>query len=466
MSTVPQVSDAMQWVLNEYPRLIQKETGFVQRSTAKLDGPTFVRGLTLAWMAEPEASYAQLRNTIATYGVNVREQAIEQRFSPASVKLFKEVFKEAIKQVICAEVSVPGLIARFNGVYNQDSSIVTLPAFMAKSYPGCGGKGTEAGISSMRIEARWDLAQGGMSGPWITSGREAEHQGAAREEHLPEGSLFCGDGNYFILKSMKRRGEAGTFWLTPAKANLHFYDAQGIRRDLVSYLQSHNGEQVIDTPIQAGLSDRLPCRLIAVHLKREQRQMKASQTVYQPAGCKGVQACGPKKGKKGEKKKKKSRKKSTKMSKSRLKVSDWVFLVTNVPVEKLNAEEALVLMRCRWQIELLWKLWKQYGKIDAWRSEKPERIETEIYAKLLGLLIEHWITILGCWEDPKRSLRKAQQMTQFNASALGFALIGEMSLPRTIQRITEAMSNGCRINSRRKKPNTYQLVRDPKLINS
>ena len=37
---------------------------------------------------------------------------------------------------------------------------------------------------------------------------------------------------------------------------------------------------------------------------------------------------------------------------------------------------------------------------------------------------------------------------------------------RVITIITGAMSKGCRIDSRRKKPNTYQLVRDPKLIRS
>lgn len=137
-----------------------------------------------------------------------------------------------------------------------------------------------------------------------------------------------------------------------------------------------------------------------------------------------------------------------------------------MPEELLSAQEALVVMRCRWQIELLWKLWKQYGKIDAWRSGKSARIETEISAKLLGLLIQHWMTILGCWQDPQRSLRKAQQVSQWAASALGFALVGEMSLSRVIARITGAMSKGCRINSRRKKPNTYQLVRDPTLIHS
>lgn len=50
MSTVSQVSEAMQWVLNEYPRTIERKTGFVQRSSAKLDGVTFVRGLVLGWM--------------------------------------------------------------------------------------------------------------------------------------------------------------------------------------------------------------------------------------------------------------------------------------------------------------------------------------------------------------------------------------------------------------------------------
>lgn len=464
MSTISQVSEVLQWVLNEYPRMIERKTGFVQRSSAKLDGVAFVRGLVLGWMAEPEASYSQLRNCLATLGVDVTSQAVEQRFGEASAKLLKEVLNEGVKQVISHEGVVPELFARFNGVYTQDGSILALPASMKEQYPGCGGKSRQAGLSSLRLEVRYELSHGGMSGPWITAGREAEHKGAAREEHLPEGSLFVGDGNYFTLSSMRVRGKAGCFWLVPAKANLHFYDPQGIKTDVVSYLKQHADEKVVDVQIQAGLKDRLPCRLIAVHLNREQRRVKARYTVYQPASSKGTQTRGPKGGKKALKKK--SRQKSKKTSKSRLQLADWVILLTNVPEELLSAQEALVVMRCRWQIELLWKLWKQYGKIDAWRSGKSARIETEISAKLLGLLIQHWMTILGCWQDPQRSLRKAQQVSQWAASALGFALVGEMSLSRVIARITRAMSKGCRINSRRKKPNTYQLVRDPTLIHS
>ena len=86
MSTVSQVSEIMQWVLNEFPRLIERKTGFVQRSTVELDGVTFVRGLVLGWIAQPEASYSQLRSCLATLGRDVTSQALEQRFGPASVQ--------------------------------------------------------------------------------------------------------------------------------------------------------------------------------------------------------------------------------------------------------------------------------------------------------------------------------------------------------------------------------------------
>lgn len=94
------------------------------------------------------------------------------------------------------------------------------------------------------------------------------------------------------------------------------------------------------------------------------------------------------------------------------------------------------------------------------------RIETEIYGKLIGLLITHWITLLGCWHDPRRSLRQARQMVQWGTSALCFALREQRSLQEVIVRLSDGMRQGCRIDSRRKKHNTYQLLADPNLIHS
>ncbi len=47
-----------------------------ESSPEVLDGVTFVRGLVLGWMAEPEASYSQLRSCLATLGVDVTSQAL------------------------------------------------------------------------------------------------------------------------------------------------------------------------------------------------------------------------------------------------------------------------------------------------------------------------------------------------------------------------------------------------------
>ena len=85
-------------------------------------------------------------------------------------------------------------------------------------------------------------------------------------------------------------------------------------------------------------------------------------------------------------------------------------LITNVPSTRLSFDEALVLYAARWQIELLFKLWKSHAKLGISRSQKPWRILCEIYAKLLAVLVQHWVLRLGCWNHPNRSLIKAAQV--------------------------------------------------------
>src|SRR5204862_6990366 len=49
-------------------------------------------------------------------------------------------------------------------------------------------------------------------------------------------------------------------------------------------------------------------------------------------------------------------------------LADWSVAVTTIPTPLLTWEEALVLLRLRWQIELLFKLWKHDALLDAWRT--------------------------------------------------------------------------------------------------
>ncbi len=128
-------------------------------------------------------------------------------------------------------------------------------------------------------------------------------------------------------------------------------------------------------------------------------------------------------------------------------------------------EEAVVLMRYRWQLELYRKLWEQQGKLDTWRSHKPERIETEVFAKSVGLLLSHWLTLLGCWSDPMRGMVKAKEVVQWITPCLVLAMAGLLLVEVVLQRVAHMMvGSGCRVDSREHRPSTGQLIQQPHLI--
>jgi DDE family transposase len=463
MSSIAQVSEALQRVLTKLAKDLERERGFVEGSTARLDGPTFVHTTVFGWIANPEASYPQLRHVAASLGVPVSSQAIEQRFGVESATLLREVLQEAVGEVLSSEARAPELLSRFTGVYVQDGTIISLPAALREAWRGCGGSTPEAGQSSIRVQVRLDLAQGGMQGPWLQEGRAAERSGEAHEAPLPQGCLYNVDAGYFTLADMRAHGKAGCYWLTTAKAGTPLIDARGQCWDLVSFLSAQTGDEV-DVQVLLGKYERLPVRLLARRVRAEQAERRRKNAKRdKEVKAKGVQQPNVRKRRAAGDKRQRTRKRR-KTGKARLQLLDWTILITNVPQELLSIDEVLVLARCRWQIELCWKRWKQVGKVDTWRSAKPYRILTELYAKLLGCLITHWLTLLECWQAPNRSMVKARQVMQWMASVLALGVTGAIPLEQLVQRTSSSMASGCTVTARRKRPATYQLVAQPRLI--
>ena len=461
MSSISQVSEALRRVLITRAKELERATGFVERSTAQLDGPTFVQTTVFGWMDNPEASYAQLRHVAASLGVSVSSQAVEQRFGAESAALLQEVLQEAVGEVLSSEASAPELLRRFNGVYVQDGTSITLPAELRDEWRGCGGSTPDVGQSSMRVQVRLDLAQGGMQGPWLQEGRASERSGEAHEAPLPQGCLYNVDAGYFTLAEMRAHGQAGCYWLTAATAATLLIDERGQCWDLVSFLRAQTGQEV-DVQVCLGKRERLPVRLVARRVSAEQAERRRKHaTGIVARRAKGVQRPNAKTHRPTNGRRPRTRRKT---SKARLQLLGWMIMITNVPKELLSIDEVLVLARCRWQIELCWKLWKQVGKVDTWRSAKPYRILTEIYAKLLGCLITHWVTLLECWQAPNRSMVKARHVMQWMAPVLALGVADVVPLEMAVQHTSSTMASGCTVNARRKRPATYQLVEHPKLI--
>jgi hypothetical protein len=263
---------------------------------------------------------------------------------------------------------------------------------------------------------------------------------------------------------MRRHDQEGHFWLTEPKANIKLSDQRGQCSYLLELLEAQ-GTDRIDLEVQAAVKERVPMPLLAVRLSPQQvKERRKRATTSWEGKPKGGRPPG--KSRRSAQGQRHRGRKKRRVSPARQRLVEWTILLTNVPAAQLSLDEALVLARCRWQIERLWKLWKEQGKRDTWRSMKPYRVLTELLAKLLGLLITPWLTVLACWQAPHRRLVKAKPVVTWMAPTRALALTGEGAMARVLERTMSPLQCGWTINSRRKRPKTFQLVDNPKLNSS
>jgi len=431
MTSVGEIGQAIKSVLSVVGDKVARETGFTKRES-KLTGAKFAQAVVLGWLNKPEATLDELSQAAAAVGVTISAQGLDQRFSSEAAALLGQVLNSALSQIIAADpVAIP-LLQRFSGVIVQDSSIISLPDALVQVWQGCGGSDGHH-VSALKLQVRFDLLTGTLQGPLLEPGRANDRGSALQGATLLPGALRIADLGYFSLDQLRAFDAEGAYFLTRFYLQTAIFDPQSNRLALSILLEAALAGQV-DLPICIGTKEHLPVRLLALRLPQEvadQRRRKLRQE---------------------------ARDKGETPSQVRLTYADWTILVTNLPNDKLSLSEAMVLVRVRWQIELLFKLWKSHGKVDQWRTENPWRILCETYAKLTAMIIQHWLFLVGCWLYPNRSLVKAAQIVRSYAPMLASALVGLIDFAVPIEQIQRCLAAGARLNRRRKHPNTYQLL--------
>ncbi len=435
MITVPRMAKVLRKVFETEARDLARSMGVIQRER-KLTGTTLLLLLVLGWLHQPKAGPSALARFAGTVGVTMSKQGIEEHWTFNTAEWLYEVLLRAVQCLLSAKgVAIP-LLQRFAGVYIEDGSSMLLPDGLARYWRGCRGgnaesQGTKAAV---KLTLRLDLVQGSMHGPLLQAGRAHESKSLLQSIPWGKGVLWIADMGYFALVRLGQVSQAGASFLMPLKDGVVMW-VEGKRADVLSILQAEGAdEQAYE--VDLGAAKQVQCRVLARRASEQQvKRRHKQQDAY-------------------------ARKHGTQVSQRQRDWACWTIVITNVPDALLTLAEAFVLLRARWQIELLWKLWKMQGLVDEWQTTNEARILCEIYAKLLGLLIQHWMLLLTCWDDPHRSWITLSEMVRDQTVVLAHGLCGRLSLTQALRLMSESIRQaaGRSIAGRSDRPSTSRLL--------
>lgn len=440
MSILTKVVAALENVLgSDADELAEKHAVIVRQR--KFTGRTLLQMLVMSILKKPNVQYQDMATTAAQLGVVVSEAAVKKRFNQRLVDFVRDSLGRAVQRVVAAEPVVTPLLNRFTAVFIGDSSTIPLPSSMAEQFPGCGGS-HGSGSAALKIQVRWDLKTGELPLVLIEAGRASDAKSLIAQQKPLAGSLEIYDLGYFSLKRFKRLDEAKAYFVSRLQSGTSIMSAEDKTEiDLLEYLTSHKTQKVLDIPVLMGKREQVPCRMIAVQVPEEMANRRR-QKAHQKARDSGRQA-----------------------SAKHLAMLDWSIYVTNLPADQLTWKEAVVLYRSRWQIELLFKLWKSHNKLEQQcpRASAEETMAL-LWAKLLAVLVQHWLILLSTWQDERRSLNKAAAALQDWISVLTVALRNHKQLTEQLKMLQTQLAQCGRISTRKNQLSHFQLLRNPELL--
>jgi hypothetical protein len=401
----------------------------------KFTALSLARTFVLGFLQKPDASDEQLAQVAAQCGAAVTPQAVDQRQTPKLAAFLEELFRKALQVVVAADRLLAPILGRFTAVTLLDSTVLALPDGQAERFPGCGGSSGSA-RAAMKLQTELDLRTGALSHVEIESGRSADNATARQHVRRAEGALRIADLGYFCVAVFGAMVAAGEHFLSRLLfgAGVRLPDAGAV--DVLRWLSGQAGP-FVDRPIRLGSQEQLACRLIAWRLPPEQANRRRQKVREDHR-----------------------RKRGREPSAERLAWCDWTILVTSVPEQVLSPTEAAVLYRARWQVELLFKRWKSRGLVATLSGSTEVRQVIRVWARLLAVLVQHWLMVASAWGDATRSVDKVCQAIRSLVGRLLAGLDRLDEVVRVIADLGDVVAKTCRRNTR-SRPGTFELLNDP-----
>lgn len=413
---------------------LARDLGFCQRAR-KLTGPVFAQTLVFSLLENPDATLEDFALFAEEHlGVSVSPQAFDQRFAPPAADLMAQLFAAALNRSFnSARAALLPVLRRFNGVFLRDATLVGLPAGLADLFPGHGARGHGGNAAALKLVIEWEVTSGQLTEVDVLAGRDNEKTAAVAAKPLPAGALLLEDMGFLSGQRLQDYIEQGVYVLTRIPAWTAVFDEDGKRLDLLKLLRRAPGWR-LQRRVRLLHGQKLSLRLLAVRLPEAEAETRR-QRVRQEAKQRG-----------------------RKVSQRKLDLCDWNILVTNAPAELLACWEVVAVRRVRWQVELVFKVFKSEGGIERTRSQCPFRVLSELYAKLLGMVVQQWVLLAAGYVMLRHSARRASRRVRRRVGSLLRALGGLAELAAEVTRLSRVLRQRCRIESRSAHPSTFDRL--------
>lgn len=313
-----------------------RKTKFVIRKSLKFSAAGYLFALINAILTG-RASFNQLAMGLKhSEPLSLTKQAVWKRTNALAVTFMLDALAlSLLEKWRDGTCKIPGLKRHFGRVLVQDSSQQKLPKSNHELFPAHGnGKSVTAGV---KVDLALDLLNGRAIFSQLYSATEQDRNlGKNLVDLVRKRDLILRDRGYFSLSEFAYIEGKRAFWLSRLPSNLIIRDEDG--GELDPHLRACQGD-TLDLMVKLGESGH-SARLIAIRATKEVA-VQALRTAREQAHKKGKT-----------------------LSKSQRLRCQWHLVATNIPREKMAARSVSELYRCRWNIEIVFRAWKQSANLD------------------------------------------------------------------------------------------------------
>ncbi len=353
--------------------------GVVQRQR-KVDLWAFVWVLLLGFQVGASRTLEGLRQCYErTAGHTLARSAFHARFTPRLARLMRSLAVSTMSSMGRAIGIQEDHLSGFRELVAIDATVLRLHELLAASWPGCRTNHTKA---AAKLHVAMRVVDGSPMRVKLTDERTGDSTVWKRLGRWVEGCLLLFDLGYYNFHLFARIQDNGGFLLSRAKCNFN-PTILAVNRKWRGQSISVVGEKLQD------VLPRLQRELLDVDVevsykKRHYRGRRSTGTLR-------LRLVAVRNGETGQ----------------------YHCYLTNVPADRLSAEDVSRTYALRWQVEILFKAMRSHGHLGQLPSSKKAVVECLVWASVLSTLASQ-----ALYRMIRAKVRKLRHMPPLRWAAL------------------------------------------------